>query len=621
MGWRYVLFRSTYELSRKTGLLKKKFPVRPEQRQYITLSEWKNLPAQFFFESRESLKFQKNPTDTLKRKIEQLRRGKFLFFNAFYQDLGTDYNWLKNPDSGFQYSAETHWSELEDYSQEAGDIKYLWEKSRFSYFLTIIRYDYHFSEDCASWVFDDINSWISANPLNCGPNFICSQEISLRLLNWLFALYYYKNSPVLDEDRFDRIMHYIQWQLHHVRQNIHFSRIAVRNNHAITETMMLYLGGIFFPFFPEAKRWSEEGLKWLQTEIEYQVYEDGTFLQFSHNYSRVLVQLLTWLLYLSELNNQTVPATILSRSQKALQYLYQCQIESNGYLPNYGANDGALFFPLNDTEFRDYRPQLNALFYYFNRTDLYNTSSASEDRQWYSANTTFPSSAEFNIDLKRTGIASFPNGGYYVNRDADTLTFTRCGNHKDRPGQADNLHLDIWYKGVNIIRDCGSYKYNSTPQDLKYFFGTMSHNTVMLGDYDQMEKGSRFIWFHWSQSLLANIKNENSQITFRGKLRVFQHVSKSITHERTWKKKTGIAEWHITDHVNHDTTLPIKQIWHLHPSFHSLFIIQAKDEDDTVIDPTIETQWYSEKYGVKEPSEAYVFYSNTHTIKTVIKLK
>ena len=44
-------------------------------------------------------------------------------------------------------------------------------------------------------------------------------------------------------------MHSIYWQLHHVYHNINFSRISVRNNHAITECLMLYLSGKLFPFF------------------------------------------------------------------------------------------------------------------------------------------------------------------------------------------------------------------------------------------------------------------------------------------------------------------------------------------------------------------------------------
>ena len=74
--------------------------------------------------------------------------------------------------------------------------------------------------------------------------------------------------------------------------------------------------------------------------------------------------------------------------------------------------------------------------------------------------------------------SEFGETGYYTLRNSDKFSFIRSGNHKDRPSQADNLHLDIWVDGVNLLRDSGSYKYNSTPDDTKYFMGTSSHNTV-----------------------------------------------------------------------------------------------------------------------------------------------
>src|SRR5690606_27364045 len=109
-----------------------------------------------------------------------------------------------------------------------------------------------------------------------------------------YALQYYRNSLHLTDDFFQEIMHAIYWQLRHVYSNINFSRIAVRNNHAITETLTLYLGALFFPFFPEAALWKKNGKKWFEEEVLYQVYPDGTFLQFSMNYHRVVVQLFTW---------------------------------------------------------------------------------------------------------------------------------------------------------------------------------------------------------------------------------------------------------------------------------------------------------------------------------------
>ena len=482
MGFRYISFRIFFELRRKTGMLKRNFPVSPKPQQFISLQQWKKLNVHFFFNDKSALQLPKCPSSGLKEWLDNYQKGKLVFFGSTVYHLGNEYDWITNPETGFKYDVSKHWTEIADYSKEAGDIKYVWEKSRFSFLYNIIRYDYHFEQDCSEIVFKEILSWIDHNPINCGPNYRCSQEMTLRILNWTFALNYYKNSPKLTDDAFQKIMSSVYWQIRHVYSNINFSRIAVRNNHAITETMGLFLFGILFPFFPESGKWKREGKKWFEEEVAYQVYPDGTFLQFSMNYHRVVIQLLTWGIRLSELNNEDLNKIVKERAQLSLHFLFNCMSSVNGYMPNYGANDGALFFPLNDKESRDYRPQLHALSAVFHRGII---EENNEDQYWYGIN---------KIDQTRVvqcnGMQSFKVGGYYLLREKDAFTFLRCGNHKDRPSQADNLHLDLWVKGENILYDGGSYKYNTDEESLRYFFGTASHNTVMLGGYDQIGRAS-----------------------------------------------------------------------------------------------------------------------------------
>src|SRR6185437_2364610 len=384
MGWRYTKFRIKHELLSRTGILKKKFPINPSFKQYISLEQWKTKSGNFFFENRESLSFPKNPTSEIKERFQNLKEGKFIFFNSALFDIGKNYDWVTNPDTGYKYDVKTHWTKIADYSKEAGDIKYVWEKSRFSYLYDIIRYDYHFNEDCAPFVFSEILSWIDANPINCGPNYRCSQETSLRVLNWTFALHYYRNSSSLTEDVFNKIQFAIYWQMDHVFKNINFSRIAVRNNHAITETLTLYLAGLLYPQFPGAQKWKQKGKAWFEQEIAYQVYEDGTFLQFSMNYHRVVVQLLTWAIVLAEKNNESFSAIVYDRAKKSVQFLRTCMVDENGYLPNYGANDGALFFRLNEAAYRDYRPSIDALAKAL-KMEL-SILKENEDAYWYNLN-------------------------------------------------------------------------------------------------------------------------------------------------------------------------------------------------------------------------------------------
>ena len=227
MGWRYIAFRIKYLIEIKSGRLKAKFPTQPSFKTFISLTEWRNNTPHFFFQGKNIKGLTPEPTQILKDNFEKIKSGKVQFFSHTWLDLGVDFNWITNPETNFKYDIAKHWSEIESLSKDSGDIKYVWEKARFSYVYHVIRYDFHYQDDQAEFVLSEIEDFITKNPLNQGPNYVCSQEISLRVLNWTFALYYYKDSEALTEERFKTILNSIYWQLHHVYNNINFSRIAV----------------------------------------------------------------------------------------------------------------------------------------------------------------------------------------------------------------------------------------------------------------------------------------------------------------------------------------------------------------------------------------------------------
>ncbi len=469
-------------------------------------------------------------------------------------------------------------------------------------------------------MFGQITDWIEKNSLNCGPNYVCSQEISLRLLNWTFALHYYKHSPTLTEEIFGSVIRSIYWQARHVAANIDFSRIAVRNNHAITECLCLYLTGLLYPQFPESRDWRENGKRWLEEEGLYQIYPDGTYLQFSNNYHRVTIQLFTWAFMLAEANGDSFSEPLRDRLRKSLNLLCQMQDLPTGHLPNYGANDGALFFRLNGCGYRDFRPQLNALHYYFTGKPLYGPGPWQEDLFWYGKETT----AGTGFSPVHQTSRSYEYGGFHVLRDPARFAFIRCGNHPDRPSQADNLHLDLWLNGINLLRDAGSYKYNTSPGLLQFFTGTNSHNTVQLGDHDQMQKGGRFVWYHWSQAVSATLSEDHEWIIFEGKAHVYRHLHPAIFHTRRVKQHKNRPEWQIEDTLDLPALptldlLPRRQLWHPHPQFRDLgFRIASSGEGGDPLPIQSREVWYSPAYGVKEPAIQLCFQQPGNYFRTVI---
>jgi len=620
-GWKYVLFRTTYEVKRKLGLLKKKFPTVPNKGDYLSKNEWKALNITFVVKARENVNIPKTPNHILKGDAEKILSGSIKYFNKEWKKVD---DWHTNPDSGYIYDANCHWTEIEDLSEEAGDIKFVWEKSRFSWLYQIIRYDYHFEKDNSEFVFSTIENWIDSNPINLGPHYKCSQETSLRCINWIFALYFYQNSTSISEDRWQKIIHSIFWQVKHVYSNINFSRICVRNNHAVTECMMIYFAGLLFPFFEESAKWKKLGKKWLEEEINYQIYSDGTFLQFSHNYHRVLLQLLTLTVSLSKLHEVELQQSTIIKIKKTLNYMRHCCIGNEGQMPNYGSNDGALFFKLNDCDYSDFRPQINALYNtVYHGGLLKKGDNIREDEYWLTQNIDVPKNTE--PLSQEEPLVAFDHGGIFTLKDrnvqSSSFTFFKCASYKDRPAHADNMHIDIWVNGENLFRDSGTYKYNTDKELINYFAGTKGHNTVMIDDHNQMEKGPRFIWYNWTKNAKVNEIQENDFYGFKAFAEMFPTAGKNISHTRKLLKSKTSLQWIIKDTI--ENKLPnqkTRQIWHPNPQFLDQISIIARDMDGKVIDKTEEIGYWSEYYGQLEKVPIWIFETESSIINTTINV-
>lgn len=607
MGWRYIGFRLWHVFQVKSGVFKKKFPANVPVKHFITLEAWRAAHIPFLIASREALEIPKHINGVLASRFRESVKNNITFFNSQQLQLQQVTQWSVNPSNGYAYDMTKHWSQIADLSVEAGDIKFVWEKARFSYLYDILRYDYHSGTDQAAFVFNEIEDFIDNNPINLGPQYKCSQEISLRVLNWTYALHYYKNSAVLTAPLFDKIMNAMYWQLRHVRHNIHFARIAVRNNHAITECLMLYLSGLLFPFMPETAAWSKAGKTWFEQEVAHQIYEDGTFLQYSMNYHRVVVQLLTWAVRLNDLNGLRYCESIYQKAQASLEFLDACMDKTSGTLPNYGSNDGALFFKFTDLDYRDYTSQLDDLRMALNGTALHH----SESFAWYGMYNTQI------ITQEQNKLNSFHNGGYYIINEPATKTFLRCGAYKDRPAQADNLHLDIWHQGVNYLWDCGSYKYNTEEKYLKHFSGTAGHNTVTVNGQDQMLKGSRFIWFYWIKKVRATLLKNTDLFEFNGCIEAFRQLG-TVSHNRQVTKKPHLTQWNITDTLTKARKDTMVQHWHVNPAVFEKITFTAVAGDGTTLTPVVEEKWYSSYYGVKEKSIAISFATLSDTMHTKV---
>lgn len=613
-GVRKVSFRCMYELQRRTGMLRLRFPARRGRQRIPELAEWRKQAGKFFFDGKPPLEFPDQYLATDSRQVlEQTVRA--IYANEYRLFHGQSYvvaDWHTNPLTGFRYNKNQHWSSIRDLDSAAGDIKFVWEKSRFTFLIPLIRHDLFCGKDHSDLVLARIDHWIRTNPVNLGPNWMCSQEISIRVLNWLFALQFYKESPNLTTALFAEITQSIYDQMRHVAGNLGFSRKFVQNNHTLTEATALFTTGLLLPFFQESAKWKTLGLKVFTEEVVRQIGEDGSYCQHSMNYHRMVVQLFSWVIRLADLNHVKPDPEIARRATACVRFLRTFQDESSGWLPNYGPNDGTLLFHLSSAHHRDFRPQLHAL------ASLLHIDHrpADEEASWFLA---FDRRLRGFSENKSQGATAFPDSGYYVVRDGTAVLFLRCGAYKTRPFQADNNHLDLWWNGENVLRDAGTYSYNGEPDD--DCAATGCHNTIVIGSENQMQKGTRFIWLNWIGQASGRCWETEEAFFMEGSFEGFKHINNTaIQHRRLVTKRKGqlyltVEDW-IPDLPKGQT---VSQVWHLCPGFHDKYTIEAFDHNAESLMPVDAQGWYAETYGQRVESPKRTFSGQLSYIKTIIK--
>jgi len=555
MGLLWTFFRVLYLIYQKTHIQRFIFPIKKSFTEWMKTEE--SLNNDNLLEIRQNLskmkadikliqqfyKEHENVKKKIIQKFDRIKSGNFIFFSGKEYSMGYPPDWFLNPLTQKSMNNQLHWSQIGDFSSGAGDIKFVWELSRFGFVYDLVRYYILSGDETAVELFWElVNSWIEKNPPERGPHWKCGQEIAIRSISWLFGLIYFIQSKKTTDENLKRILGVLSFQAQHIEKNFWYAHWCVRNNHTITEAAGLFSIGILLPNLHNSHRWVDKGWKYLESEAIRQIYPDGSYLQHSHNYHRLILQIYTWCWSIGKRNGLYFSPTVQDRLRQSVEFLYQLQDEKSGKLPNYGANDGTLFQNLSNCDYSDYHPQIQTAAEIFIKKRLYPHGIWDESPLWFN-HLDEPLSAPLEVRIHRC--IEFSKGGYYVfhNKLTNSFIVIRCHTYKDRPVQADMLHMDLWVDGLNILCDSGTYSYNTDFYQNCYFVSTKAHNTVEIDRKDQMERLSQFLWTQWTKASLKHFSCVGNEIEFEGEC--FDQ-SKNI-HRRIISFNYGI--WIVVDEV------------------------------------------------------------------------
>ena len=448
------------------------------------------------------------------------------------------------------------------YSRETGDLKFIWEPARFASAYRLARAYWATGDESYPETFWQlIESWERQNPPNNGAHWKCGQETSLRIMAWCFALYAFAEADATTTDRLTRLVGMLAAQADRVSSDHNYARLQ-RNNHAISEGVGLWTVGLLFPELQRAGQWRNEGREILIDEAARQIADDGSYIQNSTNYHRLMLHDYIWALRLGEVSGDPLPDSILNRVESAVEFLYQVQDDETGQVPCYGPNDGAQILPLNECDYNDFRPVLAAGYYLTNRKRLYDRGPWDEDLLWLFGEHALEAPGQ---QVNRRSLEA-RDGGYYTLRGERSFAMTRCITYPYRPAQADILHLDLWWRGVNVACDPGSYLYFGDSPWNNGLIGTGVHNIISIDGEDQMARGPRFMWFDWTAAEVLLFESSRRGILerFEGEHRGYEHLNSPVIHRRA-VVRAGDDIWIVVDDLSGEGSHTIEGQWLLEP--------------------------------------------------------
>lgn len=405
-------------------------------------------------------------TDEVVRDADRLLGGEYRMFGGAWTKTGWPFDWLTSPTSGATYPA-THWTNVSDDDPERGDIKDVWELSRFrpTFLLArafVVTGDDRYPE--AWW--KSVESWAAANPPNIGPNWRCAQETSLRAIAWSFGLSAFGCHQSTTPERRALLERLLGASVRRVNATLSYA-LSQRNNHAISEL-------VFLLSVPGPKR--HRLVRLLREALSDQFLRDGSYGQQSLVYQRLAIHTLVWLHNVQPQLDPRLRRAILERLDASAAFILHHSDPVSGLMPNYGPNDGTNLLDLATAEHLDIRPTLSLL------------GTGTGDVR----------AAETSIWLRAKVLAGSQDAPpapstYSSLRGPRSLLFTRVGSIDRRAADADQQAIELFINGRRLVIDPGTYRYSGRGPWRNPFVGLEAHSAPRTRERHGSRAVGRFL--------------------------------------------------------------------------------------------------------------------------------
>lgn len=433
-------------------------------------------------------------------------------------------------------ASSEHWTVLERTPPQV-DLKLIWEPGRFGWALALAR-GFAFTGDpvYAQRFWELTERFLTYHPPNIGRQWQSAQEVAIRLLVLIFCDRVFAGAPSSTPEHRRRLWQAVAEHAHRIVPTMVYAR-AQNNNHLLSEAAALFAAGVYLPGHPQAEVWREVGWRWINWGFQHQISEFGTYMQHSVNYHRLMLQLALYVDHLQRAAGaEAWPDETRARLAEATRWLWALTDHETGRTPNLGANDSAYPFALTARPWLDFRPVVEAAARAFLARGVYPEGEFDELSRW------------FGLAAPARLKARQPQAGDMLRVESGQgWGFLRAARFTDRPSHADQLHVDLWWRSVNIALDPGTYLYNAPHPWGNALQSSSVHNTLTVDGQEQMTCAGRFLWLDWAQAeVLGHMQNDEGGLAYV----VAEHTGFDDLGARHQRKLAATEQgWLVTDFV------------------------------------------------------------------------
>ena len=437
------------------------------------------------------------------------------------------------------------------YKSEFIDIKYVWEFNRHQ-FLHYLGIAYYITEHekYARKFKELLIDWIDKNPPLIGVNWISGLEISIRLITWIFSLWFFRKSKIINNNRFFKKIFKSMFQ-HAYYLRYFYTRYSF--NHTVGDLFGVYFFSKTFDTLKPLKKWEIKLFNKFKKQIFLQTRSDGIDIEQSINYHKFVLEFFT-LFFIMNKNNLEDYA--INRIQKMFDFLLFI-IKPNKKFPLIGDSDDGHVLPLNFYKNNKFNDLINLGSILFHRSDL----------KYISNKITFLSLLFFGNEgnlifnkipekeptknfeyFKKSGFISLRNSWSNLSNYL-FLDYGRFGPLHAPHSHSDITNIILSINGKDILIDSGTFSYNKSTTQRILFRSSKSHNILSINSKNQANIVSLFAWknkpkiyrkiqkkknvFHFSCSHDGYEKYiVHRRVTISENFKIFEIVDKI-----TWKKK------------------------------------------------------------------------------------